>query len=532
MPRINPYAARHVRPRNPDELWNWLVVHMGVVVARNAVCKGHCAPYDVLSCWQYRRPREVLVLGSRGAGKSFLTAIDTHLCSRFEAGHETRILGGAKSQAQQVLSGFRQAVLGAPVDARLADSDTIAKPGVERILYRNGSEVAILTASETSVRGPHVPTLRMDEVDEIEPALQEAAYGMVMDKGGSYAPMISKTSTWHNFGGPMDAEIRKANEANAAQPGSRPFFTFCLFEVLERCPDERSGPNLENCPQCPLVRYCHEDKDEFGGLPRAKRSSGHYTIDSAIQKVQGVSTRTFEADYLCRGVRVEGLWFTDFSEAANVTEAAEYDPQYPVRFALDTGLHTAGVWFQVRHSYHLGVTDPTVTVFADYYAEHLTPREHLDGFPGEVGRPPIEGIKPKAGRLCHGRFDKRHTDPAGMQRNAIGTVTLGEWAAAGMTFEHWPALAVRDGLNLVENLVKAADGRVRLLIHPRCTHLIRAFKTYRRAQRQGQWMDDPKDPAHPEEDLMDSLRGGVVAVYPEGRIPAPDLRRVHASRLT
>lgn len=461
---------------------------------------------------------------------SFFTAIDTHLCSRFEAGHETRILGGAKSQAQQVLSGFKQAVFGAPVPEALSDADTIRKPGVERILYHNGSEVAILTASETSVRGPHVPTLRMDEVDEIEPDLQEAAYGMVMEKHG-FRPMISKTSTWHNFDGPMDKEIQKARANNERRPGSHPFFTFCIWEVLERCPESISGPNLENCPACPLQRYCHEDKDEHGGVPKAKRSNGHYTIESAIQKVQGVSTRTFEADYLCRGVKVDGLWFTDFAEARNVTPEAEFDPAVPVQFALDTGLHTGGVWFQVHHQWRAGVPDVLVKVFADYYAEHLTPAEHLDGFPGEVGRAAIAGIKPTGASLCGGRFDKRWTDPAGQARNAIGSVTLGEWASAGMSFDHWPSLAVRDGLTLIENLVKAADGQIRLLVHPRCRHLIRAFATYRRASRQHQWTDEPADPQHPAEDIMDALRGGLVANFPEGRRPQPNFQRKHASRV-
>ena len=104
--------------------------------------------------------------------------------------------------------------------------------------------------------------------------------------------------------------------------GAFPVDTYCVFEVLERCPEERSGPNLENCPECPLVPWCHSDRDAHpSGLPKAKRSAGHYTIDSLIQKVKAVSLRVFESDYLCLRPRAAGVWFTMFDEASHVTEA-------------------------------------------------------------------------------------------------------------------------------------------------------------------------------------------------------------------
>ena len=57
-----------------------------------------------------------------------------------------------------------------------------------------------------------------------------------------------------------------------------------------------------------------------------------------------------------------------------------------------------------------------------------------------------------------------------------------------------------------------------LLIHPRCTHLIDAFKNYRRkVDSMGVVFNEPHDPQNPHEDLMDALRGGIRDVFPEGR---------------
>ena len=129
------------------------------------------------------------------------------------------------------------------------------------------------------------------------------------------------TSTWHRVAGPM-AELIDRGRA-----GHFPVDTYCIFEVLERCPDERSGPDLEQCPECPLVRWCHSDRETHPrGLPKAKRCNGHYTIDSLIQKVKSVSARVFESDYLCLRPKAAGVWFAMFDEQLHVTEGAEYDP--------------------------------------------------------------------------------------------------------------------------------------------------------------------------------------------------------------
>ena len=77
-----------------------------------------------------------------------------------------------------------------------------------------------------------------------------------------------------------------------------------------------------------------------------------------------------------------------------------------------------------------------------------------------------------------------------------------------------------DGLALLESFVSPSVGPPQLLVHPRCEPLIQAFQCYRRAKRAGQWLDQPEDPQHPHEDLVDALRGGLRASYPRGTDPA------------
>src|SRR5262249_27649994 len=301
--------------------------------------------------------------GPRGSGKSFLSAIDTHVASLCCPRYETRILGGSLAQSDQIHQALREVALnGRGLGG--SDAASIARVLKDEVQYHNGSALPLLAPSATSVRGPHVPSLKLDEVDEIDPDIRESAMGMAMEIRG-YRSSVLMTSTWHRVGGPM-AELIEKGEA-----GAFPVDTFCVFEVLERCPEERSGPHLENCPQCPLVSWCHSDRDAHpSGLPKAKRSAGHYTIDSLIQKVQAVSLRVFESDYLCLRPTAAGVWFSMFDETGHVSEAAEFNPGWPAHLAIDPGVHTGAVWFQAVP--RVDGRGHRIIVFADYFAEGLS----------------------------------------------------------------------------------------------------------------------------------------------------------------
>jgi hypothetical protein len=457
----------------------------GVRVASECVCTGHSAPMDFVESWCYDRPTLSVVLGPRGGVKSFLAGFATIWDSATLPRHGTRILGGSLAQSEQVydaIASFASTEVGSSVVSRLTKT---------RGRFVNGSDVSILAASSRSVRGPHVPSLRLDEVDEIDPDIREASLGMCMARHGQSAS-ITMTSTWHRIGGPM------SNLMDRGRAGEFPTFTFCAFEVLERCPDHRSGEQLERCPECPLMKWCHEGRDEHpSGLPKAKRSSGHYAIDSLIQKVRAVSLRIFEADYLCRGPKADGLWFTRFLESTHVTDRAEFDPGLPCYLAVDIGVFTGAVFFQV-HSTE-GV--PTVRVFADYLSE------------GDSAETNARALIAMALTLCRGTIARAYADPAGKARNPVANESvLDIYARSGLPVEPWPLRGVLEGLETLESLISPADGVARLLVHPRCQTLIRAFRAYRRARRANQWSERPEDPQHPHEDVMDALRGGVMAV--------------------
>ena len=504
------YDDRATRKRFLD---HWISGKTVPKISRSAVCRHHAAPWDYFREIFLDRPALALVHGPRGGGKSFLSALDTHLNSRWTSRHYTRILGGSKGQSEQVYYALREVL---DLEGPHADGHrAIQKLLSDRALYKNGSEVKILAASSTSVRGPHVPSLKLDEVDEIDTDLREAAMGMCMNRADGLRTSVIMTLTWHRLGGPMADLIDRATN------GEFPLYTFCVFEVLEHCPDSRSGTNLEKCPECPLMPWCHADRDEDErGRPKAKRSKGHYSIESLIQKVRATSMRTFESDYLCKGPRADGLWFAGFNLDKHVAERAEYDPSLPVRLSIDSGVFTGAVFFQIARRFEAQGVVEEIRIFADYLAEGLTAEQN--------GYELLELSR----KVCRGRLDHTSTDPAGGSRNPVGPTVIAEFERAGLRPLHrWPIGSIADGMALLESFVQPADGGARLLIHPRCQAIARGLENYRRAKRGGQWQDYPEDPQHPHEDLVNALRGGLRSAYPEGRVPQSPLRLVNGRKV-
>jgi len=213
----------------------------------------------------------------------------------------------------------------------------------------------------------------------------------------------------------------------------------------------------------------------------------------------------------------DGVWFTGFDPAHHVSIDAEYHPAYFVRCAIDAGTsrHTAAVFFQVRSS--PSSDRPRVTVFADYHAQDVVSLKNACA------------IKSLADQLpCRGRIDQVRVDPAATARSSLGPAAYSEYERVfgSRIIARWPQHLVLDGLDTIEGLLDTRN----LVIHPRCNYLREAFRNYCRQRRGGQWIDFPAD-GHPEEDLMDALRGGIRDALPEGNALAPRLPRVHASRV-
>jgi hypothetical protein len=213
----------------------------------------------------------------------------------------------------------------------------------------------------------------------------------------------------------------------------------------------------------------------------------------------------------------EGAWFNRFDPAKHVTREAEFERFLPVHLAIDCGVsrHVGAVFFQTRQ---VGPYQHKVTVFGDYLRE------------GAYSEQNARAIKAKAQELMgYGQIDTVRLDPASGARTGIGPAAFGEFARVfgERITGHAPRHTVTDGLDQIELLLDQGC----LLIHPRCEHLKCAFLNYSRAQRGGEWLDQPADNQSPYEDMIDALRYGIRSRFPSGRVEPPNLHQIHASQI-
>jgi hypothetical protein len=191
-----------------------------------------------------------------------------------------------------------------------------------------------------------------------------------------------------------------------------------------------------------------------------------------------------------------------------------------VYLAIDPGVWTGAVYFQVVRGNPPVTGDERVHIFADYLSEGKSAEENARSIL-EIGR-----------ELCGGRIDRTWADPASGARTAMGPTVSAEYERAGIRpLLRWPLGSVADGLALLESFLLPAVGEAQLILHPRCVSTAHAIENYRRAKRGGQWQDAPEDPQHPHEDLVDAIRGGLRAYFPEGRGFGSSLPRVRKGQV-
>ena len=158
-------------------------------------------------------------------GKSYLLALlglaksTMHMCS-------TTILGGSIHQSNNVYHHMDKMM-----DWPNAPKDLVGSFTKTELAFTNKTTVVPLSASATSVRGPH-PTLHLlDEIDEMEWSIYQSSLGQAMRLpnalGVELDEYVVKSSTWQHPDGTFKMVLDEHRERGL------PVFTWCYREQLK-----------------------------------------------------------------------------------------------------------------------------------------------------------------------------------------------------------------------------------------------------------------------------------------------------------
>lgn len=194
-------------PQDDDELWHYIRVVWGITIPREKICKHHTAPFNALADAYFGRYPVTVWKASRGFGGKSTLMGTLSVVEAATLGAQITILGGSAAQSQRVHEVTHEAW-----HYKLAPSGLLqGDPTKFSTRLTNGAWIVALMASQKSVRGPHPQRLRLDEVDEMELELFEAAQGQPMDaRGLKSQTVISSTHQYPD--GTMTELLKRANE--------------------------------------------------------------------------------------------------------------------------------------------------------------------------------------------------------------------------------------------------------------------------------------------------------------------------------
>lgn len=452
--------------RNDDELANWLHLFCNLRIPRVPVCTNHCAPFDYIRRAYFEPARDQVVHAPRGGGKTRLAAAATLLDLLHKPGISVRILGGSLEQSLRMWEHLL------PDLERLCPDEMGTRGASKRIVLKSRSTCAVLTQSQRAVRGLRVQKLRCDEVELFDPDIWEAA--QLVTRSLKREPLVSGAidalSTLHEPAGLMQRIMDDAARIDT------PIVRWCLIDVLERCPPER------DCKSCELWNDCE-------GIAKTK-CDGFVSIDDAITMKQRVSLATWNAEMLCHRPTVRGSVFPMFDPVVHVQDFG-IEVGDEVSLGIDFGFAAPFVclWI-VSHGDQVRIID-------EYVQPQRTIDDHLNAIRSRDWPAP-EHV------AC---------DPAGASRNeqtAQSSVQLLRKAGFSVRFR---ATRILDGIEAIRALLQPGVGNPKLLIHPRCRHLVRAMLGYRNVRIGDSFSELPvKDGEH--DHLIDALRYALMNRLP------------------
>jgi len=445
--------------RDRDGLFAGIERLLGFTIARHPSpgCPEHRAPLDFLADLYFGQVQRAIGLAARGGGKTRLVSILEWLVAcrdktwMFHA-------GGVEEQAKRAYS-YVQEYVGLPAFAGMVASSLMSETR-----WANGSRLEVHSATINQVSGAH-PRLKVaDEVEMWDPAVLEKFWGMGTGEGVQTVLI----STRDQAVGLMQMLLDEAPKRQLA------VYSWCIWDVKQPCPDCLKGG-------CELWDQCQG---------KHQHSSGHRPRLDLVDKFLSVDRDTWEAQYLCKRPGQAGLCFPDFvsepgsPEHSNVTEAAEFDPQYSVELWCDDNvvLPRAILFVQEDGSGRL-------RVFEEYYragylqassvataVERLT---ELGKFPPEKAVVPADAA---ALRLAFTQADVDVAVPRDYRR--------------------------REGASILAQRIRTASGQRALLIHPRCTATIHSLRiAYRPLIAPGVYGDEPAK--HAEDHAQDACCYGT-----------------------
>lgn len=371
------------RPLTPDKLWEYIRDFYGFRIPRQAICEGHATPFDYIAgaffekqedWWtadekaRYKILNDLIVWACRSGLKTFSAGLVSHLECKHKSGCEIRSLGGSGDQSRKMYEYFTAAC------NKLGPEDVIGEEPKQILTkFKNGSRMSCLTQSVKAVRGEHVQKLRCDEYDEFNPAVITAVQNVPASRGGISAG-LEILSTAHHPYGPMIDAIDRSEETGI------PVLKWCLWEIIERCPDSRKCEDCEQVISRDEANQPHTFREVCQGKAK-KITEDRYpaqSIDDVHKIFRRIRFEDFQAENLCERPKVSGgTFYKGFDDRPGGIHVIPdlYEKEWKLFETYDGGFHHPRATIYQRNP----STDQLI-VIDEYAPEDIAPSDFVRGW--------------------------------------------------------------------------------------------------------------------------------------------------------
>jgi len=403
----------------------------GFDIADRPSCPDHDAPFAWVADLYFERENRVAVLGPRGGGKTLASACGHWAKGATRAGYRMSHFGGTMQQALQCQEYLKQIAGYEGIQESLQ-----GEPRTTWVNWANGAELSIHTATEKQASGGHPHRKQADEFDLWKYAVWQKFLGMGMTTADPEAAAVQTiyTSTRSRKYGMMHNLLQQAPKR-----GIR-IYRYCIWDVKAPC-----GECLQS--RCELWDYCEgKHTDSCGHMPRL------VVVDKALQ----MDPETIRTELFCEEPSTRGLCWPSFDDVAregsNVTEGAEYNPNWEVFWGCDDN-------YEEPRCVALCQEDPNtgfIHIFDEYYRRHRMASEAVADILSNQSRYPYKAPE--------------YAIPDPTAKELAGALHRGDI----------PTFAPRnyrrvEGVKVVRRFIRDARGVRMVLIHPRCVNVIRSI---------------------------------------------------------
>ena len=358
------------RPKTLEHYINYTEAFYGLRFPTNGVCHGHTAPGVVW--WKHFNDEvfDSIIIGSRESGKTIGYATIDHQ-QMFFNGDEIANVGAVDAQAKKCYSyiqGF--------CNLKHFRGYMKKPPMLSLSELKNGGMVEVMPATMNRVNSPHPRIANADEVELMPVRVMNEMVSMPKRMRGCDSkdrpPAIRYTSSRKKAYGPLEELLKVAKHRGLE------VFTFCVFEVAEKCPEERHQ-NGDGCRSgCPLAVDCLYQRPMPDGTlayepgpGRAAYANGWMRIDDIIRQKKITDALVWESQWLSKKPLATGLVYPTFDMDVHVLANDIYDwnPALPVFAGQDFGYTAPGCVLYAQ----MLPTQELIIFAEDYTALRITP---------------------------------------------------------------------------------------------------------------------------------------------------------------